>query len=107
MTIPTGEELDPSNMIEGSRLGNLRAKNVQSITFNINGFLKNVGPVHTRLRELAMRTGVKIIDPLDTFCVNGICPVIDKYGNPLYKDSGHLTAKYARSKASFIDATLF
>jgi len=107
LTMPTGDELDPSNMIEGSRLGSLQVKNLKNTTFNINGFLKLVNPVHTKLIALAISTGAKIIDPLDTFCVNGICPIIDKDGNPLYKDSGHITASYARAKASFIDITLF
>jgi peptidoglycan/LPS O-acetylase OafA/YrhL len=107
LTIPTGDELDPSNMIEGSRLGNLQVKNIKNITFNINRFQQNVKLAHSRLRELAMRTGAHVIDPLDTFCVDGICPIIDKDGNPLYKDSGHITASYARAKASFIDITLF
>jgi len=107
LTMPTGDELDPSNMIEGSRLDRLQAKNVKNISFDINKFLKSFKPAHTKLKELAINTGAKIIDPLDTFCVNGICPVIDKDGNPLYKDAGHITAKYARTKASFIDATLF
>jgi hypothetical protein len=63
--------------------------------------------VHTKLIALAMSTGAKIINPLDTFCVDRICPITDKEGNPLYKDSGHITASYARARASFINHTLF
>jgi len=107
LTMPTGTELDPSNMFEGSRLGSLRAKEVNNLTFNINGFRKSVKLSHIKLQELALCTGVKIIDPLDTFCIDGIVPIFDKNGNPLYKDSGHITASYARTKASFIDATLY
>jgi hypothetical protein len=107
LTMPTGDELDPSNLIEGSRLGNLEVKNLKNSTFNINAFLKDVNPVHTKLIALAKSTGAKIIDPLDTFCVDGICPITDTNGNPLYKDSGHITASYARARASFINHTLF
>ena len=105
--MPTGKELDPSNMFEGSRLGSLKAINVKNVTFDINKFHKTVSLSHKKLIQLAISINATIIDPLDTFSLNGMVPIFDVEGNPLYKDSGHITASYARAKASFIDATLF
>jgi peptidoglycan/LPS O-acetylase OafA/YrhL len=66
-----------------------------------------VAPVMQRLREVAVRSGARVLDPRATLCPGMSCPAVGADGMPLYIDSNHLRAAYARSGASFIDQTLF
>ena len=59
--------------------------------------------VNTRLRKVAERTGAEIIDPADYLCDATSCPTVDSSGQPIYKDSNHMRASFAREHATFID----
>ena len=107
LTMPTGKELSPDNMYEGSRLGRLKAKEYRDVFFSLKAFHSMVDTSHLKLKELGAEIGGIIIDPMDTLCVDGVVPVFDHDGKPLYKDGGHMTATYARRAATYIDQTLY
>lgn len=106
LNMPHGKELDPKNMFEGSRFSTLRPKQVDGIKFDTDFFRKTLSPVHEKLKYIAKQTHSIVVDPLDTLCAGNVCPVFDKDGGPLYRDSGHITASYAKASAIFIDETL-
>jgi hypothetical protein len=63
-------------------------------------------PVIPRLRELARKRGVSVIDPLDTLCDGDGCAGRTEAGAPMYLDDNHLTASYVRGSATYVDRTL-
>jgi SGNH domain-containing protein len=65
-----------------------------------------VAPVMDRLREIAARAGADVLDPRSTLCEGMSCPAIGPDGLPLYVDSNHTRASWARRAASFLDDTL-
>lgn len=107
LTMPTGKELSPSNMYEGSRLGCLKAKENSDVSFDWGAFHSKFDASHIKLKEMAAEIGAIIINPMDTLCIDGIVPVFDQNSRPLYKDQGHMTATYARKAATYIDQTLY
>jgi peptidoglycan/LPS O-acetylase OafA/YrhL len=57
------------------------------------------------IRDAAIRAGAEVIDPMETFCANGVCPgTID--GRAIYRDMGHLRPFYVRDHATFMDRVL-
>jgi SGNH domain (fused to AT3 domains) len=72
----------------------------------VTGFEAFVAPLMNRLRAIAARSGARVLDPRSTLCAGLRCPAIAADGTPLYIDSNHLRAAYARERASFLDATL-
>lgn len=59
-------------------------------------------PINDSLRAIAERTGADVIDPADTLCSDGLCP-LEADGRALYSDGGHLTTFAARRSASVFD----
>jgi hypothetical protein len=45
---------------------------------------------------------IHFIELADAFCMNGICSMLDRNGNMLYKDGGHLNIKGSIQAASLI-----
>jgi peptidoglycan/LPS O-acetylase OafA/YrhL len=65
-----------------------------------------VAPLMDRLREIATRTHAQVIDPRSTLCAAMSCPATGADGLPLYLDSNHVRATFARERAAFLDQTL-
>jgi peptidoglycan/LPS O-acetylase OafA/YrhL len=105
LNIPSGPELAPQGMFEGSRLTTMRPK-LTPIVFNFSDFQARYAGITKLLIEIAQRSGAKVIDPIAHLCPNHICPVFDATGTPLYLDGGHLTKSYSERSATYIDATL-
>lgn len=105
LNMPSGDELDPKNMFEGSRLSNLTPKKLDTVYFNKDNFLKKFSFVHYQILQIADNIGAEIINPLETLCPSE-CPVFDSNKRPLYLNSNHMTSTYARISAKFIDKTL-
>jgi hypothetical protein len=104
--MPEGDELDPKNMFTGSRFGVLRTKTSGQSMLDYEQFMTRYEKDRVELAHVAAGSGAQIIDPLPYLCPNKQCPVFDGQGAPLYKDSQHMRASYARSSATYIDATL-
>jgi hypothetical protein len=58
------------------------------------------------LREAAARSGAEIIVPADYLCSKTECPTVGANGEPIYKDSNHMRASFARDYATFIDRVI-
>jgi peptidoglycan/LPS O-acetylase OafA/YrhL len=65
-----------------------------------------VAPVMSRLRDIAAKSGARVVDPRSTLCDGMICPAGDSQELPLYLDSHHLNGANAREHATFIDEML-
>jgi hypothetical protein len=65
-----------------------------------------VAPLTDRLRSIAAQAGARVVDPRDVLCDGMICPSAGPDGLPLYIDSNHLRATFARERASFVDEML-
>jgi peptidoglycan/LPS O-acetylase OafA/YrhL len=106
LNMPDGDELDPKSMFMGSRLGVLRPTEPKRATLDYTDFIARYAQDRMELADLAARNGVHVIDPLPYLCPNKQCPVFDSEGAPLYKDSMHMRASYARASATYMDVTL-
>jgi peptidoglycan/LPS O-acetylase OafA/YrhL len=106
LNIPSGAELAPKNMFTGSRLHEITAKPVASISFDFDRFEERYGAINKILAAVAEQSGAKLIDPIAYLCPQAHCPVFDADGRPLYLDSFHMTRSYAIRAATYIDATL-
>lgn len=95
---PTSIALDPLSM-------------VQRITYKVSvpesidrqEFEARTEPVIAPLREVARRNGAGVVDPAEFLCDPMRCAAALTEGGPLYKDSNHLRADYAR-RQNFLDA---
>src|SRR5262249_24018388 len=98
---PGGDEFDPRWMLgERWRLivtqaGPLHSRSVDRRK-TIDGHLAR------RVAQIARQNGAAVIDPGDYLCSSDVCAtVID--GEPLHLDAGHVRAKTARDRATFMD----
>lgn len=55
------------------------------------------------LRDLALRTGATVIDPVSELCPQQTCPVLTPSGVPIYHDDGHLSVPFARHQVTYLD----
>ena len=102
---PAGAEFDPRSMFTGSRLGEIRPRlNIKP--FDIVAFNTKIKAQRGRLVEIAVRTGVHIIDPSNSMCSALNCSVIAADGTPLYTDSVHMRPAYTRRVGHFLDPTI-
>jgi peptidoglycan/LPS O-acetylase OafA/YrhL len=106
LNIPSGAELAPKNMFTGSRLHEITAKPVASISFDFDQFEQRYAAINKVLAAIAEQSGAKLIDPIAYLCPQARCPVFDADGRPLYLDPFHMTRSYAIRAATYIDATL-
>jgi peptidoglycan/LPS O-acetylase OafA/YrhL len=108
---PTSPSFDPPLRVSAAvRLG-LRAPTREAFaqrqhSVDDQPFMDFVAPLMTRLREIANDSGASVIDPASFLCVDAACPVTAADGRPLYLDSNHLSASFAREHAGFIDQVL-
>ena len=104
LPIPVGHGFEPGQRIGGSRLGTLT---VLPLPPSI-AMPPSQRRLHDRLAELAARSGAIAIDPLPTLCsADDQCRRSDAAGVPIYiKDGAHLTARYVREHADFLDPAL-
>jgi peptidoglycan/LPS O-acetylase OafA/YrhL len=106
LNIPNGDELDPTNMFTGSRLHEITAIPVASISFDLDRFAQRYAAINKILAAIAEQSGAILIDPIPYLCPQAHCPVFDADGRPLYLDSAHLTRSYVMRAATYIDAML-
>ena len=62
-----------------------------------NQFLKRTVFIRKQLSEITTQSEATLYDPLPELCPNGLCPLVDEQGIPIYRDGVHLRAGYMRT----------
>jgi peptidoglycan/LPS O-acetylase OafA/YrhL len=106
LNMPSGLAFSPGSLLSGSRLSRLEYRPDAAQAVDARQASPVPPALDRLLRETAARHGATVLDPFDSFCAAGRCPLVDASGAPLYRDSAHLRAAHAREAAQFIDATL-
>jgi hypothetical protein len=96
LTIPTGEELDPSKMAHARNHKHLYK----------DEFIKQNYTIINSIKSVAAANGAEVIDPLDYLCQNGVCIAEDENGVPIRFDEGHLRPGYVRDHVKYLDHTI-
>lgn len=92
---------DPRGMFDVNGLREDRIK-----PFNQSVFASKFPWVIKVVNEGIAASGVRAIDLTDNYCVDGMCDVVDRYGNPIFKDWDHFRPFFARHYAQSIDITV-
>jgi peptidoglycan/LPS O-acetylase OafA/YrhL len=99
---PVGEGFGPEEFVKGSRLGNMTVGRMSpTAPWSLAQKL-----LHERMRQMALRSGAIVIDPIPTLCEKSWCLRTDADATPIYKDAGHLRAEYVRKLATYIDPAM-
>jgi len=107
---PTSPLFDPGSMLPSQLRLSLHIPRSLALAggrrIDAGPFESFVAPLTDRLRDIAAQTGANAVDPRFTLCDGMLCPASGADGMPLYKDSNHLRALFARERASFVDEIL-
>ncbi|MFZ1903979.1 MAG: acyltransferase family protein [Steroidobacteraceae bacterium] len=106
---PTSPEFDPRWLVPDRVRFSPRAPlrfGADPRSVDVTAFEAFVAPLMNRLRDIAARSGAQVLDPRSTLCADMRCPAVGTDGMPLYIDSNHLRAAYARERAGFLDRTV-
>ncbi len=103
MSIPMGEEFDPLNRLERDFTGVKLINNTHKVSKNV---LMPYQDIRTKLREVALRNGVTVLDPVDILCNDESCLTATAQGWPIYRDINHLRPFYVKEYITFFDEVL-
>jgi peptidoglycan/LPS O-acetylase OafA/YrhL len=107
---PTSPRFDPASMLPSGLRWSLQLPKSLSLAggrrIDARPFESYAQPLMSRLRSIAAQTGAQAVDPRATLCDQALCPATGADGLPLYLDSNHLRASFARDQASFVDEML-
>jgi hypothetical protein len=96
---PTDKSFPPAHLLKGHRWGQISVdQSVSPVPW-----ADEQARLHERMRQIALRAGAQVIDPIPTLCPDGQCIRLTIDGRPIYRDSDHLTASYAREYARYMD----
>jgi len=99
---PVGEGFGPEQFVKGGRLGDMHAERMSPTA----PWDPKQKALHERMRQMAVRSGAIVIDPIPTLCEKDWCTRADANATPIYKDAGHLRAEYARKFTAYIDPAM-
>jgi hypothetical protein len=104
LNIPVGSELDPKDMVQRD----LFHGEFRFLTGGIDksAFVERTKGVVSRLREVGIRSGATIIDPVEYLCSETRCPAVTSDGEPIYKDEAHLRPSFVRRSVTYLDRTI-
>ena len=103
LNMPTGAELEPRLSLRRSISSGTESV---PLYFDRAKFETGWAPIRSKLMDIAVSSGAKIIDPIASLCDETACQVKTAEGMLMYKDRGHLRSSYVRDHASFLDVTL-
>ena len=100
--MPTGRQLDPTNIYQRDILGNY----YKSAEFSESEFYKSIGGrwLFDWLMNTAQNSGAKVIDPTTYLIKDGIC-IRETEDGPVHCNANHLCDDYARDHVSYLDET--
>jgi hypothetical protein len=90
---PTSPQFDPLSMVE-----RVTYRLTPHESISRDEFEQRAGPIVNRVREVAIQAGATVVDPAEYLCDATRCPGVSPNGLPLFKDSNHLRASYARQQ---------
>ncbi len=99
---PVGPAFGPERLLGGSRMGTMSVGRMSPTT----PLPPEQVALSQRMREIAARAGVTVIDPLPSLCRAGECIRTLPDGTPIYKDQDHLRAGYMRRFGNWLDVAL-
>jgi hypothetical protein len=99
---PVGDGFGPEQFVKGGRLGNMQVERMSPTA----PWDPKQKALHERMRQMAIRSGAIVIDPIPTLCKNDQCTRADTESTPIYKDAGHLRAEYVRKFSIYIDGAM-
>jgi peptidoglycan/LPS O-acetylase OafA/YrhL len=100
LSSPRSERFDPTRMAERVGLG---FEVHVSEPVPRSEIVARTADMDDRLKEIAARAGVGLIDPVDAICDPLACAVVDHDGKPLYKDDSHLRPGVVRARFTAFD----
>jgi peptidoglycan/LPS O-acetylase OafA/YrhL len=104
LQMPVGTRLDPHQLIRRAFFPPKSIVDARSP--RTSEIMRAIGPINSKLREVAQETGAKVIDPVPSLCTSTMCPVISPAGDPIYRDWNHLRPSYVRDNVTFLDETV-
>ncbi|WP_375750711.1 acyltransferase family protein [Vibrio sp. HN007] len=90
---PRGEAFDPKLALEQGLDDYVTEAEVRA-SYKIHNYA---------LSNLTELGGIKMVDPIEHLCENGICKTRAEDGKFYYKDTGHLRPWYVKKKLSYMD----
>jgi hypothetical protein len=66
-----------------------------------------VAGVDARIRVVAQAIGAEVVEPFDSFCHEGSCPVADDAARPIFMDDSHIRASFARQHVEYLDRFVY
>lgn len=106
LNIPTGKQIDPKYMVERKLRYFPHVFNYKTGGVSRQLETEKYGAIQQDLKTHAESVGALVVNPLDYLCDSNKCPSLDEFGEPIYKDEGHLRPRYVRYSAGFIDRLL-
>jgi len=104
LSSPRGQAVEPQRLIGRS----LWAWREPAIVPPSKSSLKAiVQDVDDQVRAVAHAVGAEVVDPFDFFCRDGVCPVVDEQGQPIFIDDSHIRASYVTSRVDYLDRYIF
>lgn len=104
LNIPVGKEYSPKSLLSRSFFNGIQIKELKYV--DKRKFVNEMTEISLRLKNIAIKNDVILIDPSKSLCDDSNCLVMSDNNYPLYLDSTHLNATYVKENASFIDETL-
>jgi len=104
LPIPTGSKFDPRRMVQ-RHLGSPAFEVIAPTVLRLD-IEREQAPVTTRLREMASRYDITLIDPVPWLCPDRVCPTQTAAGVPVYQDAAHLNPLHVREAIRYLDPIL-
>ncbi|MEO8577019.1 MAG: acyltransferase family protein [Gemmatimonadales bacterium] len=101
---PSSHWNNPASMLP-RRLAWLEKKEIVRSVLRADGDPRAM-ELRERLRALATKEGVTVIDPMDSLCDQVTCPTVDSAGRPVYRDDHHFRPSFVRNYVTFLDTVV-
>jgi peptidoglycan/LPS O-acetylase OafA/YrhL len=104
LQMPIGASFDPIQMVRRTILP--PGFTVDIGTPSYAEVFRAVGPIASKLVQVARDGGANVIDPMKSLCDEVTCPAVSSSGEPMYHDDHHLRPSYVRENLHFLDGTV-
>lgn len=102
LNMPQGKAVDPKSILDRG----LFETKIHNQPIELDHMLESNFRIQQFVADAAAHAGAIVINPMDSMCQDGLCPVVTSDGEPVFKDSSHIRPSYVRRYARFIDETV-